>query len=198
MSDVCAAVGQGSCFLGQDRKVMALQRNGDGRIRAYAWHHNPNPHFPTDPAEARKTLLEIYSDWAPWIRKFIEHCDDVAIYTRALYYLPVGHRWEHKPGLTLIGDAAHLMSPAAGAGANLAMLDGLELGLALSDALSKGVSAEEREAAVAAVEMRMFIRAEKSAALSYSNLEAFTSPGAPHAAVNKFKAFIESDGRREA
>ena len=86
----------------------------------------------------------------------------------------------------------------AGAGANLAMLDGLELGLALSDALSKGVSAEEREAAVAAVEMRMFIRAEKSAALSYSNLEAFTSSDAPHAAVNKFKAFIESDGRREA
>ena len=90
------------------------------------------------------------------------------------------------------------MSPAAGAGANLAMLDGLELGLALSDALSKGVSAEEREGAVAAVEMRMFIRAEKSAALSYSNLEAFTSPDAPHAAVNKFKAFIGSDGRREA
>ena len=78
------------------------------------------------------------------------------------------------------------------------MLDGLELGLALSDALLRGISAEERETAVAAVEERMFARAEKSAALSFSNLEAFTSPDAPHAAVNKFKAFIESDGRREA
>ena len=65
MSDVCAAVGQGSCFFGQDRKVMALQRTGDGRIRAYAWHYNPIPHFSTDPAEARKTLLDIYSNWAP-------------------------------------------------------------------------------------------------------------------------------------
>ncbi|TFK79975.1 monooxygenase FAD-binding protein [Polyporus arcularius HHB13444] len=198
MADVRDAVGQGSCFLGQDSKIMALQRNSDGRIRAYAWHRSSNPDFPADPAEARRALLEIYHDWAPWVRKFIEHCDDAAVYPRALYYLPVGHRWEHKPGVAVIGDAAHLMSPAAGAGANLAMLDGLELGLALADALSKGVSAEEREAAVAAVEERMFARAEKSAALSYSNLEAFISPDAPQSAVDKMKAMVESDGRREA
>ncbi|RPD57244.1 monooxygenase FAD-binding protein, partial [Lentinus tigrinus ALCF2SS1-6] len=193
MSDIREAVGQGSCFLSQDRKIMALQRNGDGRIRAYAWHHSSDPYFPAEPAEARKTLLEIYSDWAPWVRKFIEHCDEAAVYPRALYYLPVGHRWEHKPGVTVIGDGAHLMSPAAGAGANLAMLDGFELGLALADALSKGVPAEEREAAVADVEKKMFARAEKSAALSYGNLEAFMSTDAPQSAVDKFTAFIESD-----
>ena len=59
MADVSAAVGAGSCFMGQDNEVLGFQRNGDGRIRAYAWHRSTDPSFLADPREA---LLAIYSD----------------------------------------------------------------------------------------------------------------------------------------
>ncbi|KAL1948157.1 hypothetical protein VTO73DRAFT_12232 [Trametes versicolor] len=189
--EISAGVGKGSCYLAQDQKNLAFQRNGDGRIRAYLWHRNTlDWALPRDPKEAKRVLLEIYSGWAPWILRFIEQADEDAIYQRPLFHLPVGHRWEHKPGVTVIGDAAHLMSPFAGAGANLAMQDGVELGLILADAVEKALGQEEREAAVAAWEDEMFARGEKFAALTLRNLELVFGPGAPQSVVQAFQEAI--------
>ncbi|KAI0737362.1 monooxygenase [Daedaleopsis nitida] len=196
-ADIIKAVGNGSVYSAQDEKNMIFQHNGDGRIRAYAWFRAPAEWTtPGDPAEARKVLLETFKDWAPWMRKVIENCDDAAIYHRPLYYLPVGHRWDHVPGVTLIGDAAHLMSPYAGAGANLAMLDGFELGLALADIFSAGKGVEEREAAVAAWEEKMFISSGKITAVCMANLTAFYSPGAPQTVMEKVSSFMEDPAAR--
>lgn len=167
MKDVVSNVGQGSAYTQQDSKYFGTQLNGDGRIRAYVFHASSSEwKTPSKPAEVRKVLLEMFEDWAPWICKFNENIDDGMIYHRALYYLPIRHQWDHVPGVTNIGDAAHLMAPfVAGAGANLAMLDAFELGHMLSEAIIEGKTVEEREAAVAAWEMKMWKRAERMATL---------------------------------
>lgn len=199
LKELSDRIGEGSIYAAENTRVIAFKRNGDGRIRAYALHRGPVDWvLPREPAEARKALLKLYEGWAPWMRKLIEHCDESAIYHRALFYLPIGLRWDHVPGVAIVGDAAHLMSPFAGAGANLAMLDGLELALVLAEAINGGKTAEEREAAVAEWEEKMFARGEKVAATSMSNSNTWFDAGAPGTAVEMVKAFANPETRREA
>jgi 2-polyprenyl-6-methoxyphenol hydroxylase-like FAD-dependent oxidoreductase len=44
-----------------------------------------------------------------------------------LFMLPIEHTWISRPRVTLIGDAAHLMTPFAGEGVSVTMLDALGL-----------------------------------------------------------------------
>ena len=60
-------------------------------------------------------------------------------------------RW-HRPGLLLIGDAAHAMSPVGGVGINLAIQDAVAAANALAPALANGGVPDER--VLAAVQRR--------------------------------------------
>ncbi|KAI0737322.1 hypothetical protein C8Q80DRAFT_1213634 [Daedaleopsis nitida] len=82
------------------------------------------------------------------------------------------------------------MTPFAGGAANIGMLDGLELGLALVDAIAGGKTDEEREAAIAACEKVMVERAEKMAVFANANMEAFFRPDAAKAIVERAKVVI--------
>ncbi|MFC0548730.1 FAD-dependent oxidoreductase [Kutzneria chonburiensis] len=169
-----AFVGVGSMWGLGDGKGVIAQRNGDGRIRVYVAIRTEDDNWvstlvDSDPARTRSRLLDLFDDFAQPLRGLIADGDGVFV-PRPIHALPVGHCWSRVPGVTLLGDAAHLMSPFAGEGANLAMLDAAELGLALA-------AHDDVESALTSFEAAMFPRAEAAAAESASNLVAFFEPG---------------------
>ncbi|MCO5972691.1 FAD-dependent oxidoreductase [Actinoallomurus soli] len=133
----------------------------------------------SDAEAAKEALLEHFAGWDERLRALIADADG-ALVPRPLHTLPVGHRWERVPGVTLLGDAAHLMPPFAGEGANIALLDGAELGEALA------AHAGDTEAALAAYERAMFPRAETAAAGSVASLDLSFRADAPHGVLDLF------------
>jgi len=173
-----AVVGSGSMFALADRRGFLAHRDADGGLHVYValltpadWAASGAVDF-TDPDAARTSLLEHFPDWAEELRALVADSDG-ALVPRPLHALPVGHRWPRTPGVTLLGDAAHLMSPFAGEGANLAMLDGAELAAAVA------ARPGDVEAALAAYEQALFPRSEAAAAASAANLAVCFRADAP-------------------
>ncbi|WNV85627.1 NAD(P)/FAD-dependent oxidoreductase [Umezawaea sp. Da 62-37] len=133
-----------------------------------------------DPESARAGLLRQYPDWAPALTDLIRECDDT-IRPRPIFALPTGLTWDRVPGVTLLGDAAHLMSPFAGEGANIALIDGADLAREL-------LSGADVETALTRYEKTMFPRGAKSAAGSQKGLDMMFVDGMPLKMIMFFKA----------
>lgn len=99
-------------------------------------------------------LCEQYHDWAPELLGLIKDASD-KVMTRSLYMLPVSYRWPHRPSVTMVGDAAHLMTPFGGEGVNLALQNAMKLAHTIIEASgdSKGLRLK-----VKAFEQDMFVR----------------------------------------
>ncbi|MEI9890542.1 MAG: FAD-dependent monooxygenase [Caulobacteraceae bacterium] len=167
---VDALTGRGKMFAVGDNRALVGQRNGNGHIRGYAgWRATEQD--ARDLAgraedQVRAATLEVFDGWAPVLTDMIRLGELLG--ARPLYALPVGHRWTSRPGLTLLGDAAHLMSPFAGEGVNLALADAADL----AEALTSG----HGWAAVARAEAVIAGRATAAAKESAAGLAAVFSP----------------------
>lgn len=164
--EAAALVGEGTFGAVHRQRVIFAQHQGGGDIRTYAWFKAPEDFaLPEDGKAAIETLLQYYPEgtWMANLRKLIADADPTSVRKRPIYILPIGTSWPHTPGVTLLGDAAHLKTPAMGEGANHAMLDGLELGVAISEAVYSGDKSKTWEKAVEEYEKVMLERGRESA-----------------------------------
>jgi len=170
-------------------KGLIAQRSSNSHVRVYFMFRVPEDWLQrgaidlSSPSRARATLKEQLPGWAPSLLAFIDACDD-NIVPRPIVALPVGHRWTHLPGVTLLGDAAHVMPPFSGEGVNMAMLDAAELALGLAED-------SNWSSAVAAFEERMFVRAAEAAAGAMQGLDLLSENGLEHA-LEHFRSIQQS------
>lgn len=199
---MCEYVGAGSCFSFGEGRSVQIQRIGDGSIRAYGCLRQPVTFLKDcgidwdDAGSARKEYVERYfGDCGRDLQRVMLECTD-QIVPRTLYHLPVGFSWESRPGVTLIGDAAHLMTPFAGVGVNAAMADALELGRAIV-----GYNEEPEKKDLASVikeyDEGMFVRGGRFAAKTMNNMKKHFSTGGSEGFANMLReAYAARDAQR--
>jgi 2-polyprenyl-6-methoxyphenol hydroxylase-like FAD-dependent oxidoreductase len=117
---ISAIVGPGSHFVPSYKRGIFSQRLGDGSIRSYmaiaedeGWLEKSGVDW-KDISAAKQALLAEFDDFSDGLKQLISESDDDVAIARPLYMLPVDIEWETKPYATLLGDAAHLMTPFAG------------------------------------------------------------------------------------
>ncbi|WAP57979.1 FAD-dependent oxidoreductase [Streptomyces sp. S465] len=176
------AVGGGSMLALAPGKGIQAHREKGETLHTYVALTKPRDWFATidvtDAAAATARIAREFDGWAPELTALITDSDTAPV-LRLLNALPIGHRWDRVPGVTLVGDAAHLSAPN-GEGANLAMLDGAELGTALA------AHPDAPEAALTEYEQAMFPRSTEAAAEGAQGYELMFGQNAPHSLVTAF------------
>ncbi|RQU23777.1 FAD-dependent monooxygenase [Burkholderia cenocepacia] len=153
-------VGRGKVGVFGGGKAIIAQRNGHAHVRGYAIFRVPLDWVAqrfdfASPDAMRAALVAEFDGCADAIHDLFRASGD-RFANRPIVALPVGHCWAHRRGVTLIGDAAHVMSPFGGEGVNNAMRDAAELAAGL-------IAHADRDTAVAAFEQQMFVRVTESA-----------------------------------
>jgi 2-polyprenyl-6-methoxyphenol hydroxylase-like FAD-dependent oxidoreductase len=192
-AETAAAVGVGAMYALTPGKGIVAHREAGDILHTYVELNRPAEWVAgidfTDGAAATARVAAEFDGWAPALTALITDGETAPV-PRMIYTLPDGLRWDRVPGVTLLGDAAHLMPPS-GDGANLAMFDGAELGQAIA------AHPDDVEAALAAYESAMFRRSESFAADAREILDLCLGDRAPFGLIEFLTGAPES-AREEA
>ena len=165
----------GKIFAIGDEKTLIVSAKGDGGLAFYTgsktgenWLHDSG----IDPASQAQLLAWFRAEFRGWAAVWDELFEQASlpVSVRPQYCMPLDQTWAALPDLTMLGDAAHLMPPYAGEGVNMAMLDGLELGLCLTSP-----DFTESTSAIAAYEQEMRTRASEAARITLEQTESLHS-----------------------
>lgn len=181
-------VNRGSVFAYSNQRNVNGQQIGDGSINVSLWSVRDEQWmdeaaFDVNDLDAvKKELKKDLHDWSSDLLNLIDSSEG-AVDSRNLYMLPVGFQWEHKEGVTLLGDAAHLMAPFAGIGVNTAFYDAVLLAHKIADTVKSG-SNDSLDQHVKEYETNMWEHAKSAQELTYRTMETMLyHPQAPRATI---------------
>lgn len=164
------AFGNGKCVLGGQKESGAL-----GFYASFKPEENWTSTSGLDFSDKTQMLAWFQKEYSDWSRNWDELFENATmpIIPRPIYCMPLDQTWESLPNLTLLGDAAHVMPPFAGEGANTSMFDALELSESLTSSKFKTL-----QEAISTYEVNMRKRAAIAAKQSLENGERMHSHGA--------------------
>jgi 2-polyprenyl-6-methoxyphenol hydroxylase-like FAD-dependent oxidoreductase len=178
------AVGGGALFALAPGKGIMAHREPNGVLHTYVGLKKPEDWIAgidfSNPAVAVACIVKEFDGWAPELTVLITDGESDPV-PRPIYALPLEHRWNRVPGVTLLGDAAHLTAPS-GEGANLAMYDGAELAKAIAE------GAGDVEAALLAYEADLFPRSASEAEEADRMQEVLFGDNSPQSLLDFFAA----------
>ena len=177
------AIGEGMLFAFRGNTGFFAHKETDGTLHVHLGLRVPEDWIDAidfdDTPVAKNAVLAYLDGWIGALRGLIANAD-TSLTPRRINALPVGTRWDRVPAVTLLGDAAHVMSPFAGEGANLAMHDGALLALAIA------ARPGNTEAALAEYETDLFHRPTEAAGQSAQSLDLLFSDTSPDGLLDMF------------
>lgn len=176
--NIAALVKGGKIMAFGNTKNILLGQKGNDNLGFYAsfktdekWASTNGLDYSNIP-EVTEWFKNQYPEWSSIWQELFENASSPFI-PRPIYYMPLDQNWKTLPNLTMIGDAAHVMPPFAGEGANMAMLDALELSEYLTSSDFKTL-----EDAISSFETKMRQRASEATQESLENGEKMHAPDA--------------------